>query len=83
MCSEMSAAGRQYVVEEIKRALLEVMHVKEVMQKTEEKHKHLMDALTRSCEKKTVSQRRLRSPASIRPDRSVRISKSGNTNVGF
>lgn len=69
----MSAAGRQYVVEELRRALLEVTHVKEVMQKTEEKHKHLMDALTHSCEKKTVSQCRLRSLAPIRSDRSVSL----------
>lgn len=38
-----AAAGRQYVVENIKLALQGVKHVKEMLQKKEEKHKHLTD----------------------------------------
>lgn len=54
MCSELSAAGRQYVVEEIQLALQGMKHMKEMVQKTEENHKHLMEALTHSYEKKMV-----------------------------
>ncbi|TNM96552.1 hypothetical protein fugu_016213 [Takifugu bimaculatus] len=46
---QLSAAGRQYVVEEIQLALQGMKHMKE---KTEENHKHLMEALTHSYEKK-------------------------------
>ncbi|XP_070709521.1 clusterin-like protein 1 [Pempheris klunzingeri] len=48
----LSAAGEQYVDEEIKRALLGVKRVKEMMEKKEEKHQHLMDALRHSSDKK-------------------------------
>lgn len=50
--TKLSAAGEQYVDEEIKRALLGVKRVKEVMEKKEEKHRHLMDALRHSSDKK-------------------------------
>ncbi|XP_022622942.1 clusterin-like protein 1 [Seriola dumerili] len=50
---KLSAAGERYVDEEIKRALLGVKQVKEVMEKKEEKHRHLMDALRHSSDKKT------------------------------
>eukprot|EP00066_Takifugu_rubripes_P017011 XP_011606277.1 PREDICTED: clusterin-like protein 1 [Takifugu rubripes] len=49
---QLSAAGRQYVVEEIQLALQGMKHMKEMVQKTEENHKHLMEALTHSYEKK-------------------------------
>lgn len=54
MCVELSAEGEQYVDEEIKRALLGVKRVKEMMEKKEEKHRHLMDALRHSSDKKEV-----------------------------
>ncbi|KAM9337173.1 clusterin-like protein 1 [Symphorus nematophorus] len=50
--TKLSAAGEQYVDEEIKRALLGVQRVKEMMEKREEKHRHLMDALRHSSDKK-------------------------------
>nr|XP_046228101.1 clusterin-like protein 1 [Scatophagus argus] len=49
---KLSAAGEQYVDEEIKRALLGVKRVKEMMEKKEERHRHLMDALRHSSDKK-------------------------------
>ncbi|XP_030253602.1 clusterin-like protein 1 isoform X2 [Sparus aurata] len=49
---KLSAAGEQYVDEEIKRALLGVKGVKEMMEKKEEKHRHLMDTLRHSSDKK-------------------------------
>ncbi|XP_071341051.1 clusterin-like protein 1 isoform X2 [Trachinotus anak] len=49
---KLSAAGEQYVNEEIKRALLGVKQVKEMMEKKEDKHRHLMDALRHSSDKK-------------------------------
>nr|CBN82071.1 Clusterin-like protein 1 [Dicentrarchus labrax] len=49
---KLSAAGEQYVDEEIKRALLGVKRVKEMMEKKDEKHRHLMDALRHSSDKK-------------------------------
>uniref|UniRef100_A0A3B4TYD7 Clusterin n=1 Tax=Seriola dumerili TaxID=41447 RepID=A0A3B4TYD7_SERDU len=52
---KLSAAGERYVDEEIKRALLGVKQVKEVMEKKEEKHRHLMDALRHSSDKKTLA----------------------------
>lgn len=54
VCVELSAEGEQYVDEEIKRALLGVKRVKEMMEKKEEKHRHLMDALRHSSDKKEV-----------------------------
>ncbi|XP_034718518.1 clusterin-like protein 1 isoform X1 [Etheostoma cragini] len=48
----LSAAGEQCVDEEIKRALLGVKQVMETMEKKEEKHRHLMDALRHSRDKK-------------------------------
>ncbi|XP_056869718.1 clusterin-like [Takifugu flavidus] len=53
---QLSAAGRQYVVEEIQLALQGMKHMKEMVQKTEENHKHLMEALTHSYEKKMVEE---------------------------
>ncbi|XP_033494946.1 clusterin-like protein 1 [Epinephelus lanceolatus] len=52
MLQKLSAAGEQCVDEEIKRALLGVKQVKETMGKREEKHRHLMDALRHSSDKK-------------------------------
>lgn len=40
--------------EEIKRALLGVKQVREMMEKKEEKHRHLMDGLRHSSDKKKV-----------------------------
>lgn len=54
LCAELSAAGEQHVDEEIKRALLGVKRVKEMMEEKEEKHRHLMDALRHSSDKKKV-----------------------------
>ncbi|XP_041824556.1 clusterin-like protein 1 [Melanotaenia boesemani] len=48
----LSAAGEQYVDEEIKQTMLGVKQMKEIMEKREEKHKHLMDALRHSRDKK-------------------------------
>ncbi|XP_070784650.1 clusterin-like protein 1 [Enoplosus armatus] len=52
MLKKLSAAGEQHVDEEIKRALLGVKQMKETMEKKEEKHRHLMDALRHSSDKK-------------------------------
>ncbi|XP_029979000.1 clusterin-like protein 1 isoform X2 [Sphaeramia orbicularis] len=49
---KLSETGEKYVDEEIKRALLGVKQVKEVMEKKEERHRHLMDALKHSSDKK-------------------------------
>ncbi|CAB1418664.1 unnamed protein product [Pleuronectes platessa] len=49
---KLSAAGERYVNEEIKPALLGVKQVKETMEKKEERHMHLMDALRHSNYKK-------------------------------
>ncbi|XP_068438203.1 clusterin-like protein 1 [Clinocottus analis] len=49
---KLSAAGEQCVDEEIKRALLGVKQAKETMEKKEEKHRHLMEALRHSSDKK-------------------------------
>lgn len=54
MCVELSAAGEQCVDEEVKRVLLGVKRMKETMEKKEEKHRHLMDALWHSIDKKKV-----------------------------
>ncbi|KAM7369798.1 hypothetical protein PAMP_011089 [Pampus punctatissimus] len=51
MLKKLSDEGEQYVEEEMKRALLGVKQVKEIMEKKEEKHRHLMDALRRSSDK--------------------------------
>lgn len=55
MFAELSAAGEQYVDQEIKRTLLGVKQVKEMMVKKEEKHRYLMDALRHSSDKKKVN----------------------------
>ena len=55
VCAELSAAGERYVNEEIKRALLGVKQAKETMEKKEERHMHLMDALRHSNDKKKVN----------------------------
>lgn len=52
--AELSAAGEQYVDVEIKRALFVVKQMKETMGKKEEKHRHLIDALRYSRDKKKV-----------------------------
>ncbi|XP_071768220.2 clusterin-like protein 1 [Centroberyx gerrardi] len=52
MLRKLSSAGEQYVDEEIKRALFGVKRMKETMEKNEEKHTHLMDALRHSSDKK-------------------------------
>ncbi|XP_028289342.1 clusterin-like protein 1 [Parambassis ranga] len=52
MLEKLSAAGEQYVDQEIKRTLLGVKQVKEMMVKKEEKHRYLMDALRHSSDKK-------------------------------
>ncbi|XP_074550157.1 clusterin-like protein 1 [Halichoeres trimaculatus] len=49
---ELSAAGERFLDEEIKRAVLGVKQVKELMEEKEEKHMHFMDALRQSSEKK-------------------------------
>ncbi|XP_068565611.1 clusterin-like protein 1 [Cebidichthys violaceus] len=49
---KLSAAGEQCVDEEMKRALLGVKQVKETMEKKEERHRHLMEALRHSGDKK-------------------------------
>ncbi|MED6245607.1 hypothetical protein ATANTOWER_005483 [Ataeniobius toweri] len=48
----LSEAGEQYVNEKIKESLLRVKQVKEKMEKEEEKHRHLMEALRHSGDKK-------------------------------
>ena len=63
MCVELSAAGEQCVDEEIKRALLGVKQVKETMEEKEEKHRHLMEVLRHSSDKKTVKRVILLYPA--------------------
>uniref|UniRef100_A0A3Q1FNB2 Clusterin-like protein 1 n=1 Tax=Acanthochromis polyacanthus TaxID=80966 RepID=A0A3Q1FNB2_9TELE len=55
LCVELSAAGEQYVDEEIKQTLLGVKQMKEMMEKKEEKHRHLMDALRHSSDKKKLA----------------------------
>uniref|UniRef100_A0A3Q1F8B2 Clusterin n=1 Tax=Acanthochromis polyacanthus TaxID=80966 RepID=A0A3Q1F8B2_9TELE len=52
---KLSAAGEQYVDEEIKQTLLGVKQMKEMMEKKEEKHRHLMDALRHSSDKKKLA----------------------------
>ncbi|XP_065805022.1 clusterin-like protein 1 [Labrus bergylta] len=49
---ELSAAGEHFVDEEIKRAVLGVKQVKELMEEKEEKYTHFMDALRQSSDKK-------------------------------
>uniref|UniRef100_UPI0037E8AB0C clusterin-like protein 1 n=1 Tax=Semicossyphus pulcher TaxID=241346 RepID=UPI0037E8AB0C len=49
---ELSEAGERFVDEEIKRAVLGVKQVKELMEEKEEKHRHFMDALRQSSDKK-------------------------------
>ena len=46
--------GAKYVDVEMKRALFGVKQMKEVMEKNEEKHAHLMRSLRHSGEKKKV-----------------------------
>ncbi|XP_030635020.1 clusterin-like protein 1 [Chanos chanos] len=48
----LSAKGQQYVDEEIKRALFGVKHMKEVMDREENKHEQLIKTLKTSYEKK-------------------------------
>uniref|UniRef100_A0A667XP74 Clusterin n=1 Tax=Myripristis murdjan TaxID=586833 RepID=A0A667XP74_9TELE len=48
---QLSSAGEQYVDEEIKQALFGVKQMKEMMEKKEEKHAHLMDVLRHSSDK--------------------------------
>uniref|UniRef100_A0A3B4ES10 Clusterin n=1 Tax=Pundamilia nyererei TaxID=303518 RepID=A0A3B4ES10_9CICH len=55
VCAGLSAAGEQYVDEELKGTLLGVKQVKEMMEKKEEKHRHLMDALRHSSDKKKLA----------------------------
>uniref|UniRef100_A0A667XXI8 Clusterin n=1 Tax=Myripristis murdjan TaxID=586833 RepID=A0A667XXI8_9TELE len=50
----LSSAGEQYVDEEIKQALFGVKQMKEMMEKKEEKHAHLMDVLRHSSDKMKV-----------------------------
>lgn len=54
MCAELSAAGEQYIDMEIKQALFGVKQIKELKGRKEEKHRHLMDALRYSRDKKKV-----------------------------
>lgn len=54
MCAELSTAGEQYVDMEIRQALFGVKQMKEMMGRKEEKHRHLMDALRYSMDKKKV-----------------------------
>ncbi|XP_069015482.1 clusterin-like protein 1 [Embiotoca jacksoni] len=49
---KLSAAGEQHVDEEIKRSLLAVKQVKEMMETKEERHRYLMDALRNSNDKR-------------------------------
>ncbi|KAJ8378867.1 hypothetical protein AAFF_G00233690 [Aldrovandia affinis] len=49
---EMSQEGEKYVGEEMKRALMGVKQMKELMERNEEKHNHLMKTLRHSSEKK-------------------------------
>ncbi|XP_014838390.1 PREDICTED: clusterin-like protein 1 [Poecilia mexicana] len=50
--TNLSAAGEKYVNEQIKESLLRVKQVKEKMEKEEEKHKHLMEEVKHSGDKK-------------------------------
>uniref|UniRef100_A0A8C7Y7L8 Clusterin n=1 Tax=Oryzias sinensis TaxID=183150 RepID=A0A8C7Y7L8_9TELE len=50
--AELSAAGEQYLEEEIKQTFLGVKQVKVMMEKKEEKHKRLMEALKHGSNKK-------------------------------
>ncbi|KAM4605937.1 clusterin-like protein 1 [Polymixia lowei] len=49
---ELSSDGERYVDEEIKRALFGVKQMKDMMEKEEEKHAHLMDGLRYSSNRK-------------------------------
>uniref|UniRef100_A0A3Q2PDU5 Clusterin n=1 Tax=Fundulus heteroclitus TaxID=8078 RepID=A0A3Q2PDU5_FUNHE len=51
---ELSAAGERYVNEGMNKCLTRVKQVKEKMEKEEEKHKNLMEALRHSGDKKRV-----------------------------
>ncbi|XP_077952100.1 clusterin-like protein 1 isoform X2 [Gasterosteus aculeatus] len=51
---KLSAAGEQCVDEEIKRALLGVKQVMETMEKREERHRGLVEALRRSSDKRKL-----------------------------
>ncbi|KAI4890518.1 hypothetical protein NFI96_011448, partial [Prochilodus magdalenae] len=48
----LSAEGKQYINEEVKKALLGVKQMKETMEKTEEKHQQLIKTLKQSHDKK-------------------------------
>ncbi|KAM9712346.1 clusterin-like protein 1 [Menidia menidia] len=52
LLKKLSAAGEPYVEEEIKQTVLAVKQVKEMMDKREENHRHLMDALRHGSVKK-------------------------------
>ncbi|KAM6900559.1 LOW QUALITY PROTEIN: clusterin-like protein 1 [Xenentodon cancila] len=52
MLRKLSAAGEEYVEEEIKKAILGVKQVKEMMGEKEETHRRLMSALRQSSDKK-------------------------------
>uniref|UniRef100_A0A3B3Z1J8 Clusterin n=1 Tax=Poecilia mexicana TaxID=48701 RepID=A0A3B3Z1J8_9TELE len=52
---DLSAAGEKYVNEQIKESLLRVKQVKEKMEKEEEKHKHLMEEVKHSGDKKRLA----------------------------
>ncbi|XP_035287423.1 clusterin-like protein 1 [Anguilla anguilla] len=49
---ELSLEGGRYVEEEMRRALMGVKQMKEIMERNEEKHDHLMKTLKHSSEKK-------------------------------
>ncbi|XP_061110378.1 clusterin-like protein 1 [Conger conger] len=49
---ELSLEGERYVEEEVRRALLGVKQMKELMERNEEKHGHLMKTLRHSSDKK-------------------------------
>jgi hypothetical protein len=51
----LSRDGERYVDEEMKRALFGVKRMKEVMEKNQEKHEHLMKTLKESSDKRKVS----------------------------
>ncbi|KAL6097699.1 clul1 [Pungitius sinensis] len=57
---KLSAAGQQCVGEEIKRALLGVKQVKETMEKREEKHRSLMEALRHGSDERKGAMQLLR-----------------------
>lgn len=52
--SELSVNGEKLVDEEVRRALYGVKQMMEVMQKNEQKHKHLMKSLKHSSDRKNV-----------------------------